>query len=92
MKLETRTFVSITPPQAEIERPLQVTPYSPPLDEMDLFRCPFMQTIRVCSCVNQLTDSLIIPIVSRLRPFLLPIECQYTFQNPYISLKRSQYL
>jgi hypothetical protein len=47
LKLETRTFVTITPPEREIERPLQVTPYSPPLDEMDLFRCPFMQTIRV---------------------------------------------
>jgi len=45
-KLESRTFVTITPPERDIERPLQVTPYSPPLDEMDLFRCPFMQTIR----------------------------------------------
>jgi hypothetical protein len=49
LKLETRTFVSITPPQVEIEKPLHVTPYSPPLDDMDLFRCPFMQTIRVWS-------------------------------------------
>ena len=48
LKLETRTFVSITPPQVEIQKPLNVTPYSPPLDDMDLFRCPFMQTIRVC--------------------------------------------
>lgn len=47
LKLETRTFVTITPPEVSIERPLQVTPYSPPLDDMDLFRCPFMQTIRV---------------------------------------------
>jgi hypothetical protein len=47
LKLETRTFVTITPPEAEIQRPLQVTPYSPPLDDMDLFRLPFMQTIRV---------------------------------------------
>jgi hypothetical protein len=47
LKLETRTFVTITPPEGGIKRPLQVTPYSPPLDEMDLFRCPFMQTIRV---------------------------------------------
>jgi hypothetical protein len=49
LKLETRTYVTITPPEVPIQRPLQVTPYSPPLDDMDLFRCPFMQTIRVSS-------------------------------------------
>lgn len=47
LKLETRTFVTITPPEMSIEKPFHVTPYSPPLDNMDLFRCPFMQTIRV---------------------------------------------
>jgi len=47
LKLETRTFVTITPPETPVEKPFHITPYSPPLDDMDLFRCPFMQTIRV---------------------------------------------
>jgi hypothetical protein len=59
LKLETRTFVTITPPEREIERPLQVTPYSPPLDEMDLFRVPFMQTIRVFLSLSYLVQLLV---------------------------------
>ena len=55
LKVETRTFVTITPPEGGIERALQVTPYSPPLDDMDLFRCPFMQTIRVYTSWVMLT-------------------------------------
>ena len=54
LKLETRTFVTITPPETAITKPLQVTPYSPPLADMDLFRCPYMQTIRVVLISNSL--------------------------------------
>ena len=91
LQLETRTFVTITPPQAEIDRPLQVTPYSPPLDELDLFRCPFLQTIRVyfASCFAD-NSSIILNDWHRLlsRP---PTGCRYTFRSLCMSPKMSRF-